>query len=79
MRRCRIVPPQGTLFRVVDGAAFANHMHFDLSGIFQFVFDPFGNFPCGDDHLIVFDRFGLHQDADFAAGLDGVAFFLRPS
>ena len=49
-------------------------MDLDLSGILQFVFNPLGDLPGQQGHFILADHFGLDDDADLAAGLNGVGF-----
>ena len=61
------------LFCVIDGAAFADKMYFDLSGIFQLVFDLLGNVSCEKHHLIIVDDVRFHADTNFASCLDGKA------
>ena len=47
-------------------------MDLDLAGIFHLFLDLLGQVPGQDDHLVLADLLGLHHDADFAAGLDGI-------
>ncbi len=41
-------------------------------GVLQFVLDPLGDLPGQQDHFVLADHLGFDDDADLAAGLDGV-------
>ena len=45
----------------------------DLAGVGEFVFNLLGDVSREQDHLVLADLVGLDHDADFAAGLDGIA------
>ena len=66
------------LFRVLGGAAFADHADLDLAGVIQLVLDLFGNLAGQQDDLIITNLIRLDQDADLAACLHGVRAFNAP-
>ena len=41
----------GQLFGVINYAALTDHVHLDLSGIFQFSFNLLGNISCQQYHI----------------------------
>ena len=59
------------LFRVIDRAALAHHVHLDLPGVLKVLLDFADDFARDHGDLVVADHFGLDEDADLAAGLDG--------
>ena len=63
------------LFRVLGGAAFADHADLDLAGVIQLVLDLFGNLAGQQDDLIITNLIRLDQDANLAACLHGVRAF----
>ena len=63
------------LFCVIHLAVLTNQHDLDLTRIFQLIFNALGNVAGEEYHIVIVDLFGLDHDADFAAGLDGKAFF----
>ena len=63
------------LFCVVDGTGLSEHVDLDLAGIFQLVFDLLGNIVREDGELIVGNLFGVDDDADLTACLNGKGLF----
>ena len=49
------------LFRVLGGAAFADHADLDLAGVIQLVLDLFGNLAGQQDDLIITNLIRLNQ------------------
>ena len=62
-------------FCVVYGAALADEMDLDLTGILELRFDLFDDIAGDDYHLLVAHDLGLDGDADLSARLDSVSLF----
>ena len=58
-----------------DGACFADDADFDAARVCEFLFDASCDVAADDGCFFVVDDVGFDEYADFAAGLDGVAFF----
>ena len=58
-----------------DGSCFADDADLDAAGVGEFLFDAAGDIAADDGGFFVVDDAGFDEDADFAAGLDGVALF----
>jgi hypothetical protein len=70
-RDCRFC--HWVLLRIVDGAGFANHAHFNLAGILHLGFDPLREVAGQDGRGFFIDLFGLNDDPDFTPGMDSIA------
>ena len=60
------------LFRIVDGAAFADDNHFNLAGILHFILDLLGNVMRQNNGSSFIDHLGNNHDANLATRLHGV-------
>ncbi len=60
------------LLCVVDRTRLPNHADLDLAGVFEFRLDALGNVLCEDHRVAVADTVRLDDDANLAAGLDGI-------
>ena len=60
------------LFRVLGGAAFADHADLDLAGVIQLVLDLLGDVAREQNHCIVGYLVRVDDDADLAACLDRI-------
>ena len=60
----------GQLFGVINYAALTDHIYLDLSGIFQFSFDLFGNITRKQYHIGIADLLRWDPNAHFASRLD---------
>ena len=63
------------LFGEFDAAGFADDGDADLAGVLKFFFDFAREVSGQGKGLFVIDLFGLDEDTEFAASLDGKAFF----
>ena len=63
------------LFRVFHGTGLTHNVDLDLAGIVELVFDLLGQVAGQQHHIVVPNLFGVDQDADLAAGLEGEALF----
>lgn len=58
-----------------DGSCFADDADLDAAGVGEFLFDAAGDIAADDGGFFVVDDAGFDEDADFTAGLNGIAFF----
>ena len=68
------VNPKG-LFCVFYAANFPDDIDFDLSGIFELVFEFLSNLLCKEHGVCVVDLLGFDHNSDFSAGLDCESLF----
>ena len=58
------------LFCVIYATNFTDNVDFDLSGIFELVFEFFGNLSCKEHRIRVVDLLGLDHNANFSTRLN---------
>ena len=74
MSKITIASSRNRSLRVIDRAALADKIYFDLTGVLDLFLDLLRHVTCDDLHARVIDLFGLYHHADLTARLNSICF-----